>query len=135
MQLIPGKEHAKYIDSDHGSLMALQNFNEETFALIFLSILLENSIVFVSSNLAVLSSTLLIFHSLLKPFKWPHPLIFNVPQNLLNILDSPFPVLVGINQDAQFIYENELDQKHPQCIFFLLDEISGVPFDTNLFNK
>ena len=32
---------------------------------------------------------------MLKPFKWPHPIILNLPNNLLSILDSPVPIIVG----------------------------------------
>ena len=103
---IPNKEYARYIEADWNSSIVLSNLDEEIFSLIFLAILSEYSIVFVSHNSALLSCTLLIFHALLKPFKYPHPLIFNLPENIMHILDSPFPILVGINQDRDFILDN-----------------------------
>ena len=35
------------------------------------------------------------FHSLLKPFKWPYPIIFNLPESLLPLLASPIPIIFG----------------------------------------
>jgi hypothetical protein len=61
---------------------------------------MEYSLVFCSDNITFLSNTLIFFHNAaLKPLKWIHPLIFNLPEKLLAILDSPVPVLVGINRD------------------------------------
>ena len=59
---------------------------------------------------------------MLKPFKWPHPLIFNLPENFIHILDSPFPILIGINNDLTFVYDNNLHNEHPNCIFIYLDD-------------
>ena len=49
----------------------------------------------------------LTFYSLLKPFTYPHPMIFNLPSSLLTMLESPVPYLIGINKAASFL--NELD--------------------------
>lgn len=72
--------------------------------------MLENSVVFVSKNSKLLSASMyyyyivlykfhnyysITFYSLLKPFKWPHPIIINLPENLIAILDSPIPILIG----------------------------------------
>ena len=35
------------------------------------------------------------FYSLIKPFKWPHPIILNMPQSLEPVLDSPVPIIIG----------------------------------------
>jgi hypothetical protein len=38
------------------------------------------------------------FHSLLKPLKWLHPLVFILNDNFKSVLDSPIPLIVGINE-------------------------------------
>lgn len=43
------------------------------------------------------------FQSLLKPFKWPHPLIVNLPHYLTELLESPVPIMVGINKSIDFV--------------------------------
>ena len=86
---IPNKDYAKYIEADWNSSIVLSNLDENIFSLTFLAILSEFSIVFASHNSALLSCTLLVFHALLKPFKFPHPLIFNLPENTHPIWKPP----------------------------------------------
>ena len=118
---VPNKLYSKYIEADWNGAFVLSNMDEDVFSLIFLAILSEQSIVFVSENSALLTCTLLVFHGLLKPFKFPHPLIFNVPEHILHILDSPFPILVGINKNKEYVVDNQLAEQHPNCSFILLD--------------
>lgn len=35
------------------------------------------------------------YYSLIKPFKWPHPIFMNLPQSKEPILGSPIPILIG----------------------------------------
>ncbi|EGR32985.1 hypothetical protein IMG5_064390, partial [Ichthyophthirius multifiliis] len=119
---IPNKDLAKHIEAEWGCSIVLSSLELEQFISIFLSLLLEQSIVFVSNNSALLSSTVLLFHSLLKPFLWPHPLIINLPNNFMHVLDIPIPVLVGLNKDKSFVFEKKLDLVHENCLFVLLDE-------------
>ena len=37
------------------------------------------------------------FHNLILPIKWSHPIIYSLSEQLLPILESPVPILVGIN--------------------------------------
>jgi hypothetical protein len=59
----------------------------------------ERSIIFVSNNLTILSNIILGFQVLIRPFIWYHPLIQILPSALLGILDSPFPMIVGITHE------------------------------------
>ena len=59
----------------------------------------ERSIIFVSNNLTILSNVILGFQVLIRPFIWYHPLIQILPSALLGILDSPFPMIVGITHE------------------------------------
>ena len=40
----------------------------------------------------------------------------------MHIMDIPVPILIGINKDRSFIYENNLDSAHDNCMFVLLDD-------------
>ena len=43
------------------------------------------------------------FQNIIKPFKYPHPTVFSLPYCLLTLLESPVPVLLGINKPASFL--------------------------------
>ena len=72
-------------------------------------LMLERKLVFLSKDLYLLTGTLyLIFafnfsfpiprsvlHSLMKPFKYPFPLVFNLPEVLTVICDAPGAALIG----------------------------------------
>ena len=92
-----------------------------------MALLLENSIVFVSENLGLLTSTMMSFINLINPFKWHYPVVFNIPQDLIQILESPVPILVGINREIGFI--NGLFQKYNNILFICLDG------DLKVFNR
>jgi hypothetical protein len=40
------------------------------------------------------------------PFKWPHPVIYTLPESLLTLFDSPVPLMVGLNRSETFVNEN-----------------------------
>jgi len=40
----------------------------------------------------------LFFHSLIKPIKWPHPMIMALPESLEELLYSPTPIILGIHE-------------------------------------
>jgi hypothetical protein len=71
----------------------------------------ERSIIFVSNNLTILSNIILGFQVLIRPFIWYHPLIQILPSALLGILDSPFPMIVGItHEDYQELQLSEQEK-------------------------
>jgi len=62
-------------------------------------------------------------NSLIRPLKWVHPMVFNLPEKLLPILGSPVPILVGINKDSTFIQRAQLDKEFPNCLFVHLGTV------------
>ena len=64
----------------------------------------------------------LTFYGLLKPFKWPHPIIFPLPESLFTLLDSPVPIIFGLNQNLEFVKQNSFDFTYKNIIFVGLDE-------------
>ncbi|KAL4433492.1 hypothetical protein ABPG74_002889 [Tetrahymena malaccensis] len=122
MYYVPGQQSAKYIEAEGSSSIVFSCIAYETFIEIFFNILIEQQMVFVSANPALLSSVILMFYSLIKPFKWPHPLISILPQNLIHLLDSPIPIFLGLNMSKQEVLEWNLCEKHEQCTFVFLDD-------------
>jgi hypothetical protein len=58
--------------------------------------MLEKSIVFVSSNLGLLTACVLSLNAIIRPFKWPHLLSPILPFSLREILEAPVPLLIGL---------------------------------------
>ncbi len=60
------------------------------------AIMLEKSIVFVHDNLAVLTSVVLGLKILIRPMQWCYMLVPILPTVLIESLELPQPILVGI---------------------------------------
>lgn len=64
---------------------------------LFVSILLEKSIVFVGRQTHLVTCAILVFHrQMIKPLKWIHPLVSSLPGENFDLLDSPVPLIAGI---------------------------------------
>jgi len=128
---IPDFNRCFHLEVDWVSGLGLSNLTDETFAFIFSALLLENPIVFLSENLGLLTSTLMLFVNLINPFKWHYPVVSNLPQDLMQILESPVPIMVGINKGSAFA--NDLSQKYNHIIFVCLD--NEVKIDNKVVMK
>ena len=80
-------------------------FDKDTLYEIFTNILMEESVCFVSENLHLLTHVIFLFITILpQPFSYPYPCIsqmFNY-----ELLDSPFVVTIGINENSKWLDEN-----------------------------
>lgn len=67
--------------------------------------LVERSIVFISKNHHLLSFCVyLCIKYLINPFSWIHPFVSILPLEYIQLLDSPVPIIVGIEKtDCKFI--------------------------------
>lgn len=61
----------------------------------FVALLLERKLIFLSRDIYLLTATLSTLRSIIKPFKYPYPLIFNLPQMLTALCDAPGAALIG----------------------------------------
>lgn len=91
----------------------------EDFYKILTAVLLERSLIFVSDNLTILSSVILGFKTLIKPFTWCYALIPILPKALLDILDTPQPVLVGITTENYYEISLSEEEKLNKTWIFL----------------
>src|SRR5687768_11455182 len=89
--------------------------------------------------------------SLIKPFRYPFPLIFNLPEVLMVLCDAPGAALIGIekifenkskgiNKDEKYFISEQLDKEYPSCIYICLDEEKiydalGEKFDLPYFDN
>jgi len=64
----------------------------------------------------------MLFLACVKPFKWPHPCVMFLTNDMIHLLDSPFPVVIGINKSYDFVAEQKLNKTHSHILFINLDE-------------
>ncbi|KAL6974605.1 hypothetical protein U1Q18_028788 [Sarracenia purpurea var. burkii] len=68
----------------------------ENVLTMFAGALLEKQIVVVSSNLGVLSASVLSIIPLIRPYQWQSFLMPVLPNDMLDFLDAPVPYIVGV---------------------------------------
>ncbi len=110
-----------------GSALTFSNMPLSRLIYFFSAVLLENHLVFVSSNTSLLTSTIMTMKALIKPFQWSFPCLPIVPMDFIEMMDSPFPVILGINNTKEWVNKRNLAKRHSDCLFIYLDE-PGVTF-------
>ncbi|EEF46290.1 suppression of tumorigenicity, putative [Ricinus communis] len=68
----------------------------ENVLTLFAGALLEKQIVFVCSNLGILSASVLSIVPLIRPYQWQSLLMPILPDDMLDFLDAPVPYVVGV---------------------------------------
>ncbi|KVI12201.1 uncharacterized protein LOC112507017 isoform X2 [Cynara cardunculus var. scolymus] len=79
---------------------------------IFAGALLEKQIVFVCSNLGILSASVLAIIPLIRPYHWQSFLMPVLPNDMLDFLDAPVPFVVGVKHKTA-----EVQSKSANVIF------------------
>ncbi|BFG39627.1 hypothetical protein CerSpe_259020 [Prunus speciosa] len=72
----------------------------------FAGALLEKQIVIISSNLGILSASVLSIIPLIRPYQWQSLLMPVLPNDMLDFLDAPVPYIVGVKNKT-----NEVQSK------------------------
>ena len=80
---------------------------------IILLMLIESSIVIYSKDATVLSQLILLVIQAIRPLRYPHPIIVNLPKEMQMVLESPFPTLIGLTFN--------ISQLQPQSVYFNID--------------
>lgn len=77
----------------------------------------EKSIIFISSNIGLLTSCVLGLRTLIRPLHWMNLIVPFIPETMRELIEAPVPILAGINHvDAKTRY------KYSNIIWVLLDE-------------
>jgi hypothetical protein len=85
-----------FLASDWLSKKFLHLCSQVSFYNILIRILAEHSIIFISDNIQHLTSLVLGFNYMMLPFKWPFIIIPNLPIDMMGMIESPVPFLIGI---------------------------------------
>ncbi|KAL4479908.1 hypothetical protein ABPG74_020424 [Tetrahymena malaccensis] len=107
----------------------------QNFLFILFAILQEQHIIFVSTNLCLLTKAIACFEALIMPFQWPYPIVYTLPENLMGLLGSPQPIILGINRSGRYVLSQDLVESNPDHIFVLLDEGTILTNNSNYVKK
>ncbi|KAL3842025.1 hypothetical protein ACJMK2_020094 [Sinanodonta woodiana] len=98
-----GDMEAIYIERPNDARMSnvnweclLTNLGVDKLIKVFSCILLERSVLFAAKHLGVLSPTIHALASLLYPFSWQHTFIPVLPSQMIDVVCSPVPYIIGI---------------------------------------
>ncbi|CAD8184045.1 unnamed protein product [Paramecium octaurelia] len=106
-----------------------KKLNSQSLIKIFLSCLIEKSIVFVSKSPYLSTAACLLCQKyLLKPFAWIHPIISNLPLENIVYLGSPVPIIAGLECNFSNLYSQGIINKFQNAIFINLDSKQQIQF-------
>lgn len=94
---LPSIKNIHCTECEIGLNFVLNFFTFEEFLFIIFSIFYEKSIIFVSESQFNISACISTFLALFRPFSWPFPVIYSLPEDCLLMLGSPIPIMVGLN--------------------------------------
>jgi len=92
----PKESDRKFIAMDWLSKRYMKLFNLDQYYEIMIRILVEQSFIFISKDIENLTLNVLGFSFLILPFQWPFILIPNLPFEMMEVLESPVPIIIGI---------------------------------------
>lgn len=131
----PIKKNASFIDADFGLHKILNIITFEDFLFINFSIMQEMHVVFVSDSPSLTTAALCTFLALMRPFRWPLPIIFNLPEDLLPMLGSPVPVLVGLNRSSQYVISQIIPKTENSDIIYVFLDHGLIYYKPDIINN
>jgi len=99
------------------------------------ALLLEKKLVFISRNSTLLSATLSVLITLIKPFLYTYPIIFSIPEVLLGLCDAPGAGIMGLNQGEDYFWNQDMLNLYPSCTFVLVDSLKVYALEETKVNK
>ena len=86
--------HAQFVDTNPSMLLDI--FTDTQICQVVSSLLLDQNIIVMGPDFGTVSRIILAFQGLLSPMEWQHIIVSIVTPNLVEVLSSPTPFLVGI---------------------------------------
>ncbi|EGR29733.1 hypothetical protein IMG5_149570 [Ichthyophthirius multifiliis] len=106
--MIPCTTRLPFLEVEWGSALTFSNIPFDDFLFLFTCISLEKNVIFFSQNITLLTTSIQTFASSLRPFLYPHPIIFSLPVQLYDMIDSPVPCIIGPQQSGEINNKQEM---------------------------
>jgi len=133
--LIPPASEAFAVESLWGSYIVFSHFSLKDIKWLVSALLLEKKLVFISKNSTLLSATLSVLITLIKPFLYTYPIIFSIPEVLLGLCDAPGAGIMGLNQGEDYFWNQDMLNLYPSCVFVFLDSMKVYALEETKVSK
>lgn len=94
---LPRNQEKTFLEVDYFSQTIFRMFGLSDFVRLMNAVMLEKSLIFVGDPVLT-SNAILGLNSLTYPFKWCFALIPILPRQMIDFLEAPLPLLVGITK-------------------------------------
>ncbi|CAD8201945.1 unnamed protein product [Paramecium pentaurelia] len=108
--------------------VTLQILNYNEILTIFLAMISEISIIFICEKSNILTSVIHFFHHLVHPLEWTQGIIYNLPEQLLTMIQSPVPIIIGVNLTENDFNLMSLSDNCENHLFIFLDRDKETKF-------
>lgn len=133
---IPKMEDCYTLEAEGGFEIQFRSLAFQEFILLYQFLLLEKTIILISEDMAQLTASVTTLVSLLKPFSWTYPMIASLPRSLYELLNSPVPIIVGLNMSREYFHSKQyskISSTNNMVFVFLKEE--KIEFDSRLLNQ
>ena len=103
---IPSEIDSVFLEAESSFILCFSVLPFDDLLFLLTHLLLETPLIINSENQALLGATILTLLALMKPFKWPFPIIFSLHQDMSDLVDTPSPIVLGLNHS--FVFTEEL---------------------------
>lgn len=97
----PSQANECFLAMEYIGFHLFKLINPEILYAILIRVLTEQNFIFFSDNIQQLTALVLGIYYLILPFKWPFIVIPNLPLDLIEVIESPVPFLIGLLVDKK----------------------------------
>ena len=97
----PSQANECFLAMEYIGFHLFKLLNPEILYALLIRVLTEQNFIFFSDNIQQLTALVLGIYYLILPFKWPFIVIPNLPLDLIEVIESPVPFLIGLLVDKK----------------------------------
>lgn len=121
--LIPSEIDCCFLEVESSFVQCFSVVPFEDLIFLLTSLLLETPLIINSEHQGLLGATLLTLVGLMKPFKWPYPIVFSLHLDMSELVSSPTPIIVGLNKEQKSLGKLfEANSLRDDAIFLDIDK-------------
>lgn len=97
---LPERKDCMYADNSSDFYKVFKYFSYEEVLFLVSCLASERTLVFISEKQKKISRTISSIVGLFRPFNWVFPLIYSLPRDSFEMISSPVPIIVGVQNTA-----------------------------------